>query len=205
MNPPVLFPYPKGTVIAGIDLSLNATGIVILDSSGTILHQELIENIVLTKGIYKNGNERIIKTSVFGMERLKLIRNRIHQLLLDYQVQVVGIEGYAMGIFGIRGKGVVGRIFNLGEVGGCVRLSIHELGLKSFEISPNSLKAFVTGNGAADKEMMIESTEKRFGIKFEDDNVCDAYGLARFVFTFGDNTPVYSAKGGSKKIRSLKL
>jgi Holliday junction resolvasome RuvABC endonuclease subunit len=186
-----------GTIIVGIDPSLLATGLVVLNSKGEILKQLLIENKVITYGTYKNGNQKTITQVVSGNERLKLIRDRVMAAIKEYNVTAVAIEGYA---FAAGGKG---RIVSLGELGGVLRLSMHDAGMKIFEISPNSLKAFVTGNGNADKEMMMESTDRRFGVHFSDDNICDAYGLARFVLEFGDKTPEYTKAGGAKKIRAI--
>ena len=48
-------------------------------------------------------------------------------------------------------------------------------------IAPGTLKKFVTGKGTAKKELMLLKTYKKWKVEFEDNNLCDAYGLARLA------------------------
>jgi Holliday junction resolvasome RuvABC endonuclease subunit len=48
-------------------------------------------------------------------------------------------------------------------------------------IAPPTLKKWVTGSGRADKKQMIDKVEERWNIKFKDNNLADAYGLARMA------------------------
>lgn len=47
-------------------------------------------------------------------------------------------------------------------------------------IAPSTLKKFVTGAGnSKGKNVMLLATYKKWGVEFSNDNLCDAYGLAR--------------------------
>jgi crossover junction endodeoxyribonuclease RuvC len=48
-------------------------------------------------------------------------------------------------------------------------------------IAPGTLKKFVTGKGNSKKDLMLLKTYKRWGVEFDDHNICDAYGLARMA------------------------
>lgn len=147
--------------IIGIDPSLSATGIVVLDENGSLLDAHAIKPKKLR-----------------GMPRLKLIRNHIKELIVREDPELILIEGYS---FGSRGRS----IFNLGELGGVLRLLFEDLELQYIDVPPTVLKKWVTGKGNADKEMMLASIEAKYGIKFDDDNIGDAFGLAKMGFELG--------------------
>ena len=44
-------------------------------------------------------------------------------------------------------------------------------------VAPTSLKKAATGSGKADKTEMMRVAHERFGIRFFDDNICDAVWL----------------------------
>ena len=49
-------------------------------------------------------------------------------------------------------------------------------------IPPNTLKKFITGKGNAKKELMLLKVYKRWGVEFNDNNMADAYSLAKKAF-----------------------
>ena len=169
----------KTVVVAGIDPSLRATGVVILSQSGDIIKQSLIK----TKNLS-------------GAERLIQIRNEVCELLKKNSVDVVAIEGFSFGSFGRS-------VFDLGGLGWILRVMLKENGYKFFDVSPSSLKAFIV-KGNADKSMMMESVNQIYGISFSDDNICDAFCLAKMVMALGDRVPEFSGKGGSQKLKKLR-
>jgi Holliday junction resolvasome RuvABC endonuclease subunit len=65
------------------------------------------------------------------------------------------------------------------ELGGIVKYHLRKIGHVPVEISPKSVKKFVTGNGNADKFMMLAAV-KKLGLPITDHNMADAFGLARF-------------------------
>lgn len=202
--------YFSDEIICGLDLSLNETGVVILKSDGSILHQEAIdihkENKERKKA-WKEDNKEKLKSKELtvkndydgdlkGMERLRYIKFRILHLLQKFKATKVSIEGYS---FASKGRAV----FNLGELGGIVRLAIYEYGLPYLDVSPTSTKAFIS-SGNADKEQMRVGILEKYGHNFDNDNIADAFALARFLLCFGDSAHQFSAKGGSKAIKKLR-
>lgn len=147
----------KKTKIAGIDPSLNHTGIVILDEDGNIIHQSLVEPKKLRE-----------------IPRLKFIKDRVMEILKEHDIKYVSIESYS---FGSRGRAT----FSLGELGGVLRLAFLEAGIEFKDYAPTSLKKFVTGSGNADKYQVRASIKEKYKIDFEDDNEADAYGLAQML------------------------
>jgi Holliday junction resolvasome RuvABC endonuclease subunit len=82
----------------------------------------------------------------------------------------------------------VNRSFDLGELGGVVRLVLHDAGIPFVVVPPTSLKLFVAGNGSADKDQMRTSTLGKWGVDFDQDDECDAYGLAQVARAVHLNT-----------------
>lgn len=167
-------------VIAGIDPSLQKTGLIILNSKGQVIAEELIK-----------------PKKIDGIPRLKFIKDRIIELLKEHKVTVVAIESYS---FGSRGRAT----FSLGELGGVVRLALHENNFNYYDVSPSSLKSFIAENGAADKKMMREAVIRKYRLDISEDNICDAYSLSRMCLTLGDSMPKFCAKGGSELLKKLR-
>lgn len=167
-------------IIAGIDPSLQKTGLIIMDSKGTILCEKLITPKKLK-----------------GVQRLQFIRNELLTYLRKYNVDVVGIESYS---FSSRGRAM----FNLGELGGVIRLALFDNNFKFFDVSPSSLKSFIAENGLADKEMMRKSVLRKYKLDIIEDNICDAFSLARMTLVLGDAMPDFCEKGGSELIKRIR-
>jgi len=56
-------------------------------------------------------------------------------------------------------------------------------------IAPGTLKKFVTGSGKGKKELILLKTFKKWGVEFENNNLADAYGLARMALEDFKNEP----------------
>ena len=138
----------------GIDLSLTGTGIVTLNENFDILHEQLISTYP------KTSIEKRIMTIVEG--------------ICDNKLQFINIEGLA---FGARGQ----RMLELGGLHYHCRLELSKQNLKYQITEPGVLKKFVTGKGNAKKELMLMRVFKKWGVEFEDNNLCDAYCLARMI------------------------
>lgn len=65
------------------------------------------------------------------------------------------------------------------EIGGIVRYYLHHMKKSPIEVSPNSLKKFVSGNAVAKKNTMLLEAYKRWGLSFGSDDIADAFGLAK--------------------------
>ena len=86
-------------------------------------------------------------------------------------MDLVVLEDFTSGLKGSAGHA-------LGLTHGAVRALQTDFGIPYVVISPNTLKAFATDNGACDKAAMILAAYKRGEIEFRDDNQCDAWWLA---------------------------
>lgn len=140
----------------GFDLSLTATGIVILDSKG-----EVVERAV-------------IKLKTKGAERLHDICKAVEKLISPYRLKMVCIEGYSMAS--------VGQLAQLGELGGCIRMLLHQKEATPYYTpTPNQLKKFATGLGVGEKDIVMMHVYKNWGFQAVDNNEGDAYTLARIA------------------------
>lgn len=141
--------------VAGCDLGLSKSGIVILNEKFEIEEQNLIK--VKSKNI----------------ERLVDIENAFKWIIQKYKNEDLNIfiEGYAYGAKYQRES--------LAELGGVIRRYIYLASLPYWIVPPTSLKLFVTGTGRASKNYMKKCTKDKWGQIFKSDDVCDAYGMAR--------------------------
>lgn len=151
-------------VFIGIDPSLVGTGVCVLHFGESTPRYA---TTVLTKNL-------------MGIERLIKIRDTVLTILtntsLKSNIVNVCIEGYG---FGCKGNA----IFNLGELGGILRVMLYEEGYGYIDVPPTSLKKFITGKGTSKKEVMLERVFRRWGIGSEvlhDNNQVDAFSLAKF-------------------------
>lgn len=143
----------------GLDLSLTATGLVVVNGDCEVVSQELITSKEKEIG-------RVVEIAELVMRTLRSLSVK----------PAVFMEGYSFGI------GRMGQTFSLGELGGVVKAYLHNNGFVWSSIPPTSLKKFITGKGGAKKEQMLLQTYKRYGVEFSDNNLCDAFGLSVMCF-----------------------
>lgn len=119
-----------------------------------------------------------------GIERLLSIYQHLFNVLTETDdVAHICMEGYsAASKFGRE---------QAGELGAIVKLSIYDH-FDRFDddygdlryptiVQPTSLKKYVTGSGTAKKNTMLLAVFKKWGFEADDDNVADAYALARLA------------------------
>jgi len=100
-----------------------------------------------------------------GMERLVLIRNEVLALRPEFVV----LEGYS---FGSRGRA----LFNIGELGGVIRMALWERDIPFLEVSPSALKKYATGKGNAPKDAVL-ATAIRNDFEGSNNDEADAWWL----------------------------
>lgn len=123
------------------------------------------------------------KPKTKGVQRLVDIRGRMQLLLHAYTPDVLVMEGYNYGAARMKGRSQTpGRLFDIGELGGMIKLqAVHE-GMKLLIVPPASLKMFATGNGLADKPMVMAAVARQWpGVVCADDNQADAVALYHFA------------------------
>ena len=147
-------------LFVGLDPSINATGVVILDDCGNIVEQRTFS---------VKDKDKIFEKSLIKYEKEIGFITKILNLGSVY------IEGPAY-----QSTGQV--ILQLGAIHFLTRVYFYKKNVNYKVIAPGTLKKFVTGKGNSKKELMLLKTYKKWGVEFEDNNICDAYGLARMAY-----------------------
>ena len=153
-------------LIIGIDPSLTSTGIV-------VLRDGKVELAVTTKN----------KPALGTIDRVRLIYERIvcvAESLTDGEKwqapDLIVIEGFS---YGSKGRSV----FDIAYLGWRIREELERLRTEDnipwLEVPPSQLKKFATGQGNANKEIILQQVYKRWGVEFSDNNQADAYVLAQ--------------------------
>lgn len=138
--------------IVGIDPSLTSLGYAYQDDTGDI-------------------EVGVVAPKVKGFPRLDLLCGHVQNVLDQVQPDLVVYEGYAMGIRG-------GRVFDLGELGGILKMEMYYRDIPILVVPPSNLKMFVTGSGGTKgKDAMMRTLAKHRGRLFNTDDEADAYGL----------------------------
>jgi Holliday junction resolvasome RuvABC endonuclease subunit len=135
--------------ILGLDLSLTSTGYC------------------------NNGEHGVISVAKKGPERLFDISEKIKNIVLEKQIDVVIVEGYS---FSSRNS----QAHSIGELGGVVRVMLYLQGVPYVEVPPTCRAKFATGKGNAGKAEVISSISAKTGIVFPNpgsDDRCDAWVL----------------------------
>lgn len=135
-----------------------------------------IDPSLTSLGYAYEGSKRIevgcVRPKDKGLQRLCRLRDEVRTLLDTHQPTLVAYEGYAMGIRG------GGRVFDLGELGGVLKMEIYGRGIPILLVPPSNLKLFVTGHGGTKgKDAMMQVLAKHRGRLFSRDDEADAYGL----------------------------
>jgi Holliday junction resolvasome RuvABC endonuclease subunit len=183
-------------ITIGLDLSINSTGICIYDTSRLQSFYYIISP-KFTKKASTNGNAHLAliqyeKTTVDSKldysvkEELKTynIYNIVHYIkhvLEVWKPNVVTIEGVS---FGSTGSAA---LIDLSGLNYMVRMACIEAQVPNvFIVSPTQNKKFATGNGSAEKDVMISAWQKlekhMIGVEqyVKVDDIADAYFMARY-------------------------
>jgi len=137
--------------LVGIDASLTSTGVCVY------YEENEYETIAL-------------KTKLKSTERLIFLRNEL-EVICSY-ADYVFLEGYS---FGSKGNA----LYQIGELGGIIRVRLHEMGIKLLVVPPTQLKQFTTEKGNATKELMAAWAQKRWNVIFTTNDETDAYALVK--------------------------
>lgn len=161
-------------IIIGIDQSLTYTGVSLVNES-----RELLECF------------EVKPTRKAGVERLDFITTAIIKIVIDcmnanpsHDVFIVR-EGYSFGSYS-------NVVFNLGELGGCIDLTLYKLArnIKSivplyqgkmceYTLPPTTWKKLIFGSGSTQKDTTyLLKAYKVTGIEFKNDNDADSYMIA---------------------------
>lgn len=139
----------------GVDQSLSATGLCLVGVDGNVVQLATVDP----------GN-------LVGGKRLVVVKNALVKMCrsVDWKVAGAAMEGYSIGS--------INRPFDLGEVGGIIKMVLAENDIPHVIVAPAILKMFATGTPGATKERMEEAA-KALGAAPDNDNEADAFFLAR--------------------------
>jgi crossover junction endodeoxyribonuclease RuvC len=145
----------------GLDLSLCGTGVVIIDSDGNYT-EKLIKS-----------NPPKIKNPTTEVRRLMKIRDEIKSAIMTERIEIATIEGIS---YMSKNSTSTSQLSGLNYM---VREMLMKIGIPFVIVAPTSLKKFATGKGNCGKDVMMLEIYKRWGVSILNDNVADAYALAR--------------------------
>lgn len=118
---------------------------------------------------HPDGTVERLAPRVTGMERLAWFRAAIVERV--ELVDVVAVEGYAMG------SKRQSHSYATGELGGVIRLALHDSGVTFVEIPPALLKKYATGRGNGTKDEVLVAAVKRLSYDGANNDEADALWL----------------------------
>ena len=152
--------YEKERFYVGVDPSLTGFAIVIINQLGEIVEQKLIHT---DAECYINIEQRLL--DIFY--QAKFISN-IKKMDMLY------IEDLAHVSVSTTLWERIGLLY-------MIRTYLFEKNVPFEAKAPTALKKWHTTDGFATKDMMMKIAKCKWGIQFKDDNICDAYCLARWA------------------------
>jgi len=143
---------------AGLDPSLVGTAVVMIDENSIIAEQRLV--ITDSKEDIESRLLRIVREVSF----LRCVPT----------LETVCIEGLAY-------LSHSSRLFELAGIHFMLRCKMKECNIPFSVVPPTSLKKFATGKGNCGKDLIIKCVYEKWGVNFQNDNLADAYVLARMA------------------------
>lgn len=134
---------------------------------------------------YSSDDKSIVGTvrpkRLQGAARLKYILEEVREVVSASEPALIAYEGYAMGRFAGGG-----RLADLGELGGVLKLLAYESNIPLLIVPPSCLKLFATGKGNADKDAVMVAMAKHRGRLFSSNDEADAYALYLMGLAYSD-------------------
>lgn len=140
----------------GVDQSLTCTGVAYRDHFGQV-HTFTIE-----------------PNKLRGIERLFYIRKQLQNLLTSIGPVMVVFEDYVRGF-----RASTGRLTDLGEIGGILKLAAYETGADVLVVPGPSLKSIISQRtkGKSDKNDIQHALQNVYGYHVSQPDEADALGL----------------------------
>jgi crossover junction endodeoxyribonuclease RuvC len=141
----------------GLDPSFTGVGIITLNNNAEIVTSKLFET----------------KSTEEMEDRIVSIWKEINKYIeKDSTIYMEGISHNSKGDAGLQ----------LSALHYYIRIMLKSENLKYKVIPPTVLKKFITGKGNVKKNVMLLKVYQKFGIEFDNDNLADAYSLARMAY-----------------------
>lgn len=138
--------------VMGLDLS-SKMGVAVIDQHKKLVHAAEYEF-----------------EGVAGYERCEALGSQVQELCVEYLPDLVCIESPI--------TSAKFNNFTQTEIAIIVRYTMYLRGQGFVNVSPSSLKKFVTGSGNANKNVMMMAVYKQWGIECPTDNIADAVALS---------------------------
>lgn len=151
----------------GIDPSLTGNGIVVINEKGELVEKRLITTY---KECYLNSEQRVL--DVFNQTKF---------VIGISELRYVCVENLSY-------MSVSNTLFERCSLLFSILMYLFEHDIKYKTIPPKTLKKFVTTDGNADKKFIRRVIKCRWGYDFKNDNIADAYGLARMALGEVENS-----------------
>ena len=148
----------------GVDISLIHSGLVILDPEGNLI----ISKIIKTKKSKDLIDYDLEKRILYIRDNVTLIREYPNSLIVTEEV-----------LWTSRGQGSK----QLGALQIYLRTTFCDWNIDFKLVFPSTLKKITTGKGNADKHEMISTVANRWNFITKDDNLADAYAMARHAMS----------------------
>ncbi len=180
-------------ITIGLDLSINSTGVCINKDNTTFKYFIITSKLTKKQLVFKHRrlkligyNKQVSEGDYTEKEYIKTLNinkivDEIEKIVKHYKPDAVNIEGIS---FGSTGSAA---LIDLSGLNYMVRKMLIEHNIKFNIISPTQNKKFATGNGSAEKDVMIDAWKKLDRdmndiIDIKIDDLADAYFLSRFIF-----------------------
>ena len=147
----------RDPMFVGMDPSFNGFAIVILDKDANIIEQKLFGSEL------EETEDRLMELE----KEFKFIPN----IVCLHSVCIEGPSYASNGAF----------VLQMGALHFMIRIMLKRANILYKIIAPGTLKKFVTGDGRAKKDLMLLKVYKKWGVEFDNDNLADAYSLARMA------------------------
>lgn len=147
-------------VIAGLDVALVSTGVVILD--GDEIEEERLINTAASKAPYAD------------QDRMLSLIGQVFYILEKWDPAFVGLEGPAFGAHSPDTRPH--------EALGVIKCELRKQCFHFETYTPSQVKKHATGNGNASKDQMVLAAREA-GVVSSNHNVADAYFVARLCKT----------------------
>lgn len=144
--------------ILGLDLSLVSTGYVLLDDGG-----DPASALLTWHGAVGSKDLR-------DVERLAMFDKWIRKAIIENRLDHVAVEGYSFAS--------VSHHHAIGELGGIIKLAVHQARITLHVIPPSTWKKALCGKGNLKKDQVRLELFKRYGVEFSSQDTLDAWAVA---------------------------
>lgn len=145
--------------IIGMDISTRSSGLYFLEQEECFLIQPEYDDI---------------------RKRINNTKEILAELLETKLPNIAFIEDYSLSLHS-------SSVVQLAECGGVIRDLLYDFDIPLFAVAPQTLKKFVLGQGKGSKakgkqakSLMLLEVFDRWNVKFDNDDECDAFCLAKF-------------------------